>query len=72
MSISLTEFDASAYLDSEEAIAEFLSAALESDDPEVFLSAIGHVAKARGMTEIAQKAGLSRASLYFPLPRHIP
>lgn len=64
MSITLTEFDASEYLDSEEAIAEFLSAALESNDPDVFLSAVGHVAKSRGMTEIAQKSGISRASLY--------
>ena len=60
----VTEFDPSAYLDSEETIAEYLSAALEEDDPGVFLAAIGHVAKARGMSAIAEESGLGRESLY--------
>ena len=58
--IKVTEFDPSAYLDSEETIAEYLSAALEEDDPGVFLAAVGHVAKARGMSAIAQESGLGR------------
>ncbi len=62
--IKVTEFDPSAYLDSEEAIAAYLSAALEDDDPGIFLAAIGHVAKARGMSTIAQESGLGRESLY--------
>lgn len=62
--IKVTEFDASAYLDSEEAIVEYLTAALEDDDPAVFLAAVGHVAKARGMSAIAQESGLGRESLY--------
>lgn len=62
--VKVTEFDPSVYLDSEEAIAEYLSAALEDDDPSVFLAAIGHVAKARGMSAIAQESGLGRESLY--------
>lgn len=62
--INVSEFDASAYLDSEEAIAEYLSAALEEKDPNVFLLAIGHVAKARGMSAIAEESGLGRESLY--------
>jgi probable addiction module antidote protein len=62
--IKVTEFDPSAYLDTEESIAEYLSAALEDEDPGVFLSAIGHVAKARGMSAIAQDSGLGRESLY--------
>jgi len=45
-------------------IVEYLSAALEEDDPDVFLAAIGHVAKARGMSAIAQESGLGRESLY--------
>jgi addiction module antidote-like protein len=49
----LTEFDASAYLDNEEVIAEYLTAALEDGDPDIFLAAVGNVAKARGMTQIA-------------------
>ena len=62
--IKLKEFDASAYLDNEEVIAEFLTAALEDGDPEVFLAAIGQVAKARGMSAIAESTGLGRESLY--------
>lgn len=67
MPLKLTEFDASAYLDSEEAIAEYLTAALENGDPDVFLTAVGNVAKARGMTQIAQATGLGRESLYKAL-----
>jgi probable addiction module antidote protein len=67
MPLKLTEFDASAYLDSEEVIAEYLTAALEDEDPDVFLTAVGNVAKARGMTQIAQATGLGRESLYKAL-----
>jgi probable addiction module antidote protein len=62
-----TEFDASAYLDNDEVIAEYLAAALEDQNPEVFLAALGHVAKARGMTFVAQDTGLGRESLYKAL-----
>jgi probable addiction module antidote protein len=62
--IKVTEFDPGAYLDSEESIAEYLSAALEEDDSALFLAAIGHVAKARGMSAIALESGLGRESLY--------
>jgi len=62
--IKLKEFDPSAYLDNDEIIAEYLSAALEDADPDVFLSAIGNVAKARGMSAIAERTGLGRESLY--------
>lgn len=61
------KFDAARYLDSDEAIAEFLSAALEDDNPQVFVAALGAVAKARGMTQIAKDAGLGRESLYKAL-----
>ena len=60
----LTEFDASEYLDSEEVIAEYLTAALEDGNPDVFLAAVGNVAKARGMSAIAKSTGLGRESLY--------
>ncbi len=62
--VKVTDFDISEYLDNEELIAEYLTAALEDENPDVFLSAIGHVAKARGMSEIAKKSGLGRESLY--------
>jgi probable addiction module antidote protein len=65
--VRLKPFDPSEYLTSEETIAEYLSAALEDPNPDVFLSAIGHVAKARGMASIAKEAGLGRESLYKAL-----
>jgi probable addiction module antidote protein len=61
------KFDAADYLDSEEMIAEYLTAALEDENPDVFLAAIGDVAKARGMSAIAQITGLGRESLYKAL-----
>ncbi len=61
--ITVTRFDAADYLDSKEMIAEYLAAALEDDNPDVFLSALSDVTKARGMAEIAKDAGLSRESL---------
>ena len=63
----LAKFDAADYLDSEEAIAEYLSAALEDENPDVFLSAVADVAKARGMSAIAKSSGLGRESLYKAL-----
>ncbi|MCC7018753.1 MAG: putative addiction module antidote protein [Ardenticatenales bacterium] len=67
MKETITAFDASVYLDSEEAIAEYLTAALEDDDPALFLAAVGDVAKACGMMQIARDAGLGRESLYKAL-----
>ncbi len=61
---NFSEFDAVDYLDSEEMIAEYLTAALEDENPDVFLTAIGDVARARGMSKIAQRTGLGRESLY--------
>jgi probable addiction module antidote protein len=63
----LTKFDAADYLDNEETIAEFLTAALEDENPDVFLAAISNVAKARGMAAIAKETGLGRESLYKAL-----
>lgn len=67
MALKLTEFDASAYLDNEAVIAEYLTAALEHDDPGIFLAAVGDVAKARGMASISKATGLGRESLYKAL-----
>ncbi|MBS0414794.1 MAG: putative addiction module antidote protein [Proteobacteria bacterium] len=65
--VKLAPFDAADYLDSEETIAAYLSAALEDPNPDVFLAAIRDVARARGMTQLAQDAGLGRESLYKAL-----
>ncbi len=49
----LPEFDASRYLDSEQAIAEYLTAIIAEDDSALLAAALGDIARARGMTEIA-------------------
>ncbi len=64
---SLATFDASDYLDNEDTIAEYLTAALENPDPDAFLMAVRDVAKARGIANVAAKAGLGRESLYKTL-----
>lgn len=64
MKLKLRDFDPGEYLDDEEVIAEYLTAALDDPNPDVFLSAIGDVAKARGMTGVAEHTGLGRESLY--------
>jgi len=65
--LNLAPFDASDYLDSEEVIAEYLTAALEDPDPDAFLMAVCDVAKVRGIANIAENAGLGRESLYKTL-----
>ena len=60
-------YDSAEYLGTDEAIAEYLAAALEDPNPQVFLAALGDVAKARGMTQIAKDSGLGRESLYKAL-----
>lgn len=64
MTIELSEFDTSAYLDNEEVIAEYLSQVLAGGDSDELLLAIGNIAKARGMSKIANDTGLGRESLY--------
>lgn len=63
----LPEFDAAEYLDNEEAVAEYLSAVLEEDDPGLLAAALGDIAKARGMGDIARASGLTREALYKAL-----
>jgi probable addiction module antidote protein len=60
-------FDAADYLDNEKVIAEYLSAALEDANPNVFLVAVRDVAKARGIAQLARDTGLGRESLYKAL-----
>ncbi len=62
-----TRFDAADYLDSEERQVAYITAALESGDADFVRDALGVVAKARGMGEIAKIAGLNRESLYKAL-----
>lgn len=60
-------FDAADYLDTAEARAEYMTAALETGDVDFIRDAVGVVARARGMTKIAKETGLSRESLYKAL-----
>ncbi|NDE89890.1 MAG: putative addiction module antidote protein [Alphaproteobacteria bacterium] len=73
--LTFAPLDISSYLKSEEIIQEYLIAAAEDPNPEMLVRALGHVAKARGMAQIAKDAGLGRESLYKALsagaqPRH--
>lgn len=62
-----TKFDIADYLDSNEMIAEYLNTVLEEGDNSDLIVAIGHIAKAIGMTKIAEQTGMSRPSLYKAL-----
>lgn len=63
----LPEFDAAEYLDDEQAVAAYLTTVLEENDPALLAAALGDVARARGMTEIAKASGLTREALYRAL-----
>ena len=63
----LLPFDAARYLTDDVAIAEYVTAVLESDDPELLLLALADIARARGMAQVAKEAGLGRESLYKAL-----
>lgn len=63
----LLRFDAARYLDDDEAIAEYMAAVLEQDDPDLLLAALGDVARAKGMAQVAEATGLGRESLYKAL-----
>jgi len=63
----LPEFDITEHLDSEQAIAEYITIVLEENDPAALADALGSVARARGMTDIAKASGITREALYKAL-----
>ena len=63
----LMPFDAARYLTEDAAVAEYMTAVLETDDADLLLLALGDVARARGMAHVAKDAGLGRESLYKAL-----
>ena len=67
MKLKTTPFDPAKYLDDEEAIAAYLSDMMEGDEPGQLASALGDIARARGMTQIAIDSGLGREALYKAL-----
>ncbi len=60
-------YDAAEYLEGEEDMAAYLQAAFEEGDAALIIHALGNIARARGMTEIARQTGLRRESLYKAL-----
>jgi probable addiction module antidote protein len=67
MPLKTTRWDASEFLDDDEAIAAYLNATFEDGSPAFIAASIGHVAKAKGMSQIARETGLSRENLYRAL-----
>ncbi len=65
--LKTTEWDPAEYLDSDEKITEYLAAALEENDPALFAAALGDIARAKGMSQMARETGLARESLYKAL-----
>lgn len=62
-----TEWDASEYLESEEDMAAYLNAALEDGDTAIIAAALGDIARAKGMTQLARETGITRDGLYKAL-----
>ena len=67
MQVKTRPFDPATYLDSSEAMAAYMAEAFDSNDPGFIADALGVIARARGMTQVARDAGLSRESLYRTL-----
>ena len=67
LKIKTIPWDSAAYLKSDEDIAHYLEAVFEDGDPKLVAAALGDVARAKGMSQIAQTAGLGRESLYKAL-----
>ena len=68
--VAVTKFDVADYLATPEDIVAYLEAAFENGDPALIAAALGDVARAKGMTEIARNAGVTRDALYKSLTEH--
>ena len=65
--MELKKFDVIDFLDSDEDLVTYLNIALEENDPQYFVKALGNVARAKGMTSVSEATGLGRQSLYRAL-----
>ena len=63
----LPDFDMAQYIQNEDDVVEYLRQVLEEGDAGELAAALGHIAKARGMTEIAKASGIKREALYKAL-----
>ncbi len=67
MNIKTSPYNPLDYLETKEEITEYLNNAFMDDNPQVFLIALGHLAKQKGMIKVAKETGLNRESLYKSL-----
>jgi probable addiction module antidote protein len=67
MPLETTLYDSADYLDSPEAIAAYIEAAFEDGEPALITHALGVVARAKGMSQLAREAGVTREALYKAL-----
>ena len=67
MKVKTSPYNPLDYLETKKEVNEYLSNAFMDDDPQIFLIALGHIAKKKGMTKIAKETGLNRESLYKSL-----
>lgn len=67
MALKVIPFDPANHLETEEDILYYLEAAMEGNDPKHIASALGDIARSKGMSEIARKSGLGRQALYTAL-----
>ncbi len=67
MTTNTKPYDAAEYLETEEDMAAYLDAAMEDGDPNIIANALGTIARAKGMTQVAKDSGLGRESLYRAL-----
>lgn len=67
MTVETLPFDSAKHLETEEDIALYLEAVLEAGDPALLCHALGQVARAKGMTQLARETGLAREALYRAL-----
>ena len=67
MALKTTPWDPSEYLNSPKAIAAYLEAAFEDGDPALIAAALGDIARAIGMTDLAARSGVTREALYKAL-----
>ena len=65
--IAFAEYDPADYISSKEAVIAFLEGALEENDPDFLLRTIGHIARSKGMAQIAKELNIDRAGLYKSL-----